>query len=149
MRLPALTKDKRITLICNIDALFSSMSLQRMSTMKITLILLLALCVKVHANGFVKQKKEISNTTISAPPIIKGVIRDENGNPLAGASVAVKGLGRTTQTNASGEFTLEVPDENSVLVISYVGYESQELLVGQKNDLTIELKGANRLLERY
>jgi hypothetical protein len=91
--------------------------------MKITLILLLAFCVKVHANGFVKLKKEISNTTISAPPIIKGVIRDENGNPLAGASVSVKGLGRTTQTNASGEFTLEVPDENSVLVISYVGYD--------------------------
>jgi TonB-linked SusC/RagA family outer membrane protein len=94
----------------------------------------------------VKLKKELTSVEVvpvSAPPVIKGVIRDENGNPLAGASVVVKGVGKATQTNSRGEFSLEVPDENAVLVVSYVGYESQELIVGQKNDFAIELKGAN------
>ena len=94
----------------------------------------------------VKLKKElgsVKDVPVSAPPVIKGVIRDENGNPLSGASVVVKGAGNATQTNSRGEFSLEVPDENAVLVVSYVGYESQELIVGQKNDFAIELKGAN------
>src|SRR5215203_607005 len=157
MRLPASPKDKRITLACKNNALFLSVPFKTMAIMKLLLILLFPFCVKLHANGFGLQKtlseknpplnkKEINSTrniTIASPPIIKGVIRDENGNPLAGASVAVKGLGRTTLTNSNGEFTLEVPDENSVLVISYVGFEPQELLVGQKSDLTIEMKGAS------
>ena len=147
MRLPALHENKSIVFISKIDTSFFDMPFKTMAIMKIILILLLAFSIKVNANGSEHTSPLRNNAppdiTISAPPIIKGVIRDENGNPLAGASVAVKGLGRTTQTNSNGEFTLEVPDENSVLVISYVGYESMELVVGQKNDLTIELKGAN------
>jgi hypothetical protein len=55
----------------------------------------------------VKLKQELGSAKdvpVTAPPVIKGVIRDENGNPLAGASVVVKGVGRATQTNSRGEF---------------------------------------------
>src|SRR5687767_12100239 len=99
MRLPALHENKSIVFISKIDTSFFDMPFKTMAIMKIILILLLAFSIKVNANGFEHTNPLRNNAppdkTMSAPPIIKGVIRDENGNPLAGASVAVKGLGRT------------------------------------------------------
>ena len=61
------------------------------------------------------------------PPIeIKGVVTDENGKPLPDASVKVKGSDNGTATDANGNFSLQVPDANSVLVISYIGFEAFE-----------------------
>jgi TonB-linked SusC/RagA family outer membrane protein len=79
--------------------------------------------------------------TIAGVPahIVKGVVRDAAGNPLPGASVGVKGSNKTTQTNAKGEFTLDVPNEKAILVISYIGFESQEVSAGNGGDLAVAL----------
>jgi len=93
----------------------------------------------------VKPKKELplAKTVVTTlPPLIKGIVRDAAGNPLVGATVGVKGSNKVTQTNLNGEFTLEVPDEKSVLVISYVGFESQEIIAGNRSDLGIQLKAS-------
>ncbi|HVF81937.1 MAG TPA: SusC/RagA family TonB-linked outer membrane protein, partial [Flavisolibacter sp.] len=93
----------------------------------------------------VKPKKEVKAVTTfikTSPPVIKGVVRDAAGNPLAGASVAVKGSSKTTQTGANGEFTLEVPNEKAVLVITYIGFETLEIAVGNKSDLAIQLQAS-------
>src|SRR5579859_6434269 len=48
----------------------------------------------------------------AAPPsVLKGVVKDENGNPLVGASVMIKGSRTGTTTNENGEFSLTVPEE--------------------------------------
>jgi len=60
---------------------------------------------------------------------IKGTIVDENGVPLAGASILVKGTSKGTQTDFDGNFTVEMPSENNILVISYIGFETQEVNV--------------------
>lgn len=57
---------------------------------------------------------------------ITGKVTDDSGQPLIGVTVIVKGTTKGTQTNADGEYSLEVP-ENAVLVFSYIGHESQEL----------------------
>ncbi|HLZ88309.1 MAG TPA: carboxypeptidase-like regulatory domain-containing protein, partial [Puia sp.] len=56
---------------------------------------------------------------------VGGRVVNGAGQPLEGVSVVVKGTNIGTTTNANGEFSLNVPDRQSVLVISYIGYQSQ------------------------
>lgn len=61
---------------------------------------------------------------------ITGTLLDENAKPIVGASVQLKGGTLTVATGSQGEFTIDAP-MNSVLVISSVGYETQEVTVNQ------------------
>lgn len=78
------------------------------------------------------------------PPMdIRGriVSADESRQPLEGASVRIKGAEGGTSTDANGEFTLHIPGERATLVISFVGYETQEMVVSQSTtSLSIALK---------
>lgn len=68
--------------------------------------------------------------------IIKGKVIDEKGETLIGVSILVKGTTIGTVTDFDGNFSLEVP-QNGTLVISYVGYKSQEIKVSGRTDLTV------------
>lgn len=57
---------------------------------------------------------------------IKGMVCDENGEPIIGASVVVKGTSTGTISDLDGNFNLSVPDK-SVIVVSFVGYKTQEI----------------------
>jgi TonB-linked SusC/RagA family outer membrane protein len=73
--------------------------------------------------------------------IVKGRITDgSNGNGLAGASVTVKGTSTSTVTDRQGNYTISVPDDKAVLLISFVGFTSQEISVGGKTTLDIMLQ---------
>lgn len=77
---------------------------------------------------------------------VKGRVLDENGNPLMGASVQVKGKKLSTSTNRNGEFNLSGVEENAVIVISYIGYAPKEFKA--KPDLgVILLETSNGQLE--
>ncbi|RYD73257.1 MAG: SusC/RagA family TonB-linked outer membrane protein, partial [Sphingobacteriales bacterium] len=58
---------------------------------------------------------------------VTGKIVDENGNPMPGASVRVKGQSAISVTDANGNFTIRNVDENATLVISYIGYTDREV----------------------
>jgi TonB-linked outer membrane protein, SusC/RagA family len=58
---------------------------------------------------------------------ISGTISDSNGNPVLGASVLVKGTTTGTISDTNGKFSINVPNDKATLVISYIGYEKQEL----------------------
>ena len=60
---------------------------------------------------------------------ISGTVTDENGEPIIGASVLVKGTSVGTSTNIEGKFTLDVPASSRTLVISYVGMKTLEVPV--------------------
>lgn len=77
---------------------------------------------------------------------ISGVVLDHQGEPVIGANVTVKGTANGTITDIDGKFTLEVP-EKAVLSISYIGYTSQELRVGNDTSLKITLKEDAQALE--
>lgn len=71
---------------------------------------------------------------------VTGKVTDEAGNGLPGVSVVVKGTQRGTSTGVDGGFQLEVPDDRSILVFSFVGYGSKEVVVGTQSQLTISLQ---------
>ncbi|MFD2526227.1 SusC/RagA family TonB-linked outer membrane protein [Flavihumibacter stibioxidans] len=70
---------------------------------------------------------------------ISGRIVDEKGSPVANASVQVKGTTIGTTTNEDGNFKLTVPDGKNVLVISYIGFKSQEYTLNSSNTVSITL----------
>jgi len=75
------------------------------------------------------------------PPIdIKGRVVNDNGQPVEGAIVTVKGTNKQTSTNANGEFTLTGVDGNATLVISAVNIETYEIKVAGRTDLAINVK---------
>jgi TonB-linked SusC/RagA family outer membrane protein len=71
---------------------------------------------------------------------IKGVIINEANEPVEGASVKVKNTDKGTSTNEKGEFTIEDVNENSVLEISHITYETQEIKVNKRTEINISLK---------
>ena len=93
-----------------------------------------------------KKKVQINNQTISTPVIlpqkiqIKGVVNDGNNVPLPGANVLEKGTNNGTQTDFDGNFTLSVENANSVIVVSYLGFVTQEILVGSQTNFNITLQ---------
>ncbi|AMJ65778.1 carboxypeptidase-like regulatory domain-containing protein [Hymenobacter sp. PAMC 26628] len=80
---------------------------------------------------------ELRGPTWAAGPI-SGRVVDEKGGGLPGVNVIVKGPSLGTQTNADGRYTLEVPD-GATLVFSYVGYASQEVVVGSRTTVDAAL----------
>ncbi|HEY9342619.1 MAG TPA: TonB-dependent receptor [Hanamia sp.] len=96
-------------------------------------------CFVTSENVFAKKysNDKIYNTAIT----VKGTIRDgSNGKPLEGATIAVKGSSESTISDVQGNFSISVPGNNSVLVISYVGYVTREIPVGDKTNINIELQ---------
>lgn len=77
---------------------------------------------------------------------VTGRVLDETSKPIPGASVRVKGSTQAAQTTPEGEFTLKVA-ENAVLIVSYIGYESQEVLVNKQKMIIVNLKPIDNALE--
>lgn len=83
-----------------------------------------------------KSANELSIDNIT----VTGKVTDETGTPLPGANVLEKGTTNGTTTDANGDFSLTVKDEKSVLVISFIGYSSKEILVGTQTQFPISIE---------
>ncbi|HOY18875.1 MAG TPA: carboxypeptidase-like regulatory domain-containing protein, partial [Haliscomenobacter sp.] len=78
--------------------------------------------------------------------VITGTVTDETGERLPGTNVLVKGTTVGAITDVNGEFSLDVPDENSILVFSFTGFLTQEVVVGNQTNIAIILKQDDLLL---
>ena len=107
---------------------------------------LLALAPATYAEGNGNAVQMSMNQTNNIS--VKGKIVDDKGEPLIGATVQQKGTTVGVMTNASGNFSLTVPSD-ATLVVSYVGCSTQEIFVGGKTDIgTITLASDVRELEQ-
>lgn len=77
---------------------------------------------------------------------ITGIVRETNKEPITGASVSVKGTTNGTMTDIDGSFILNVSPENT-LVISFIGYHTQEISVGDRTTFDITLLEDNKILD--
>lgn len=71
---------------------------------------------------------------------ITGKIDDENGKPLSGVSVTLRGTTIGTTTNADGNYSISLPNDKGTLVISYIGFASVEMPVRGKSLINVTLK---------
>ncbi len=76
----------------------------------------------------------------TSPTIIMGIVNDAgSGRPLSGATISVKSGTQSTASDNKGAFSIIAPDNSSVLVVSYIGYVSQEVPVRGNGNIEIAL----------
>ncbi|HET9745225.1 MAG TPA: SusC/RagA family TonB-linked outer membrane protein, partial [Chitinophagaceae bacterium] len=81
----------------------------------------------------------------SAPDIrVTGKITDENGNPLAGASIRVKGSNIGVSADSKGDYAITVPDD-AVLIITYVGYDERQIPVSGQTTINVSLTPSTKI----
>lgn len=76
---------------------------------------------------------------------VSGIVKDATGEPVIGASVVEKGTTNGVSTNFNGEFTLSVPT-NATLLVTYVGYQKQDVPVNGQKNITITLEEDAKVL---
>ena len=89
-----------------------------------------------------------SSSDAFAQRSVSGSVKDASGNVLPGATITVKGKRTSTTSNSDGAFTIIVPDNNSTLVVSYVGYQLQEIRVGSSSNFDIALQSGTAELSQ-
>jgi len=77
-------------------------------------------------------KKEVQFT-------VTGIVKDDNGLPLPGANILEKGTSNGVTTDLDGNFSINVPKENATLMISYIGFETKEIILEGQANLTVTL----------
>ncbi len=85
----------------------------------------------------------------AAQRTIKGTVTGKNGERLVGVSVVVKGTTNGAITDLDGNYTLQVPTNASILVVSYVGAKSKEVTIGASDAIDMTLEEDASVLEEY
>ncbi len=108
----------------------------------------LQLCLKdqplaydiINKTVVIKERAPVAKPQAPAPPVtITGRVTDSLGAPLERVNIHVKGTQTGTMTDANGQFSLNVPDKEAVLLFTYLGYTTQEVMVGERTTLSIRL----------
>ncbi|MDR2148620.1 MAG: carboxypeptidase-like regulatory domain-containing protein, partial [Tannerella sp.] len=71
---------------------------------------------------------------------VSGTITDEAGEPLPGVSIVVKGTGTGIMSNANGAYQITVPNAETVLQFSYIGYSTVERTVGSQRVINVTMR---------
>lgn len=98
------------------------------------------------ADAQVNGKDNVSVHETLQSKTVTGVVVDAAGVPVIGANVIVKGTTVGTITDFDGNYSLEVP-ENAVLQISYIGFLTEEVTVGNKSSINVTLKEDSQALD--
>src|SRR3954447_193999 len=69
---------------------------------------------------------------------VSGTVKDDKGAPAANASVVLKGTSTGVTTDNTGAFSLDVPNQKSVIVVSNTGFQTQELVVGSNTNFNVQ-----------
>ena len=102
---------------------------------------------RIDENISIDKRNKYNATVIEEAVLeINGVVVDENGQPLPGASVVESGTTNGTATDFDGNFSLDV-DPDAILEISYIGYATKFVEVGTQTDFTIQLELASSSLQ--
>jgi hypothetical protein len=83
--------------------------------------------------------KEIDPAAIMQQYRVTGTITDQNRNPLPGVNILIEGSTNGAISDASGEFSLNVSDNNAVFIFSFIGYKTQKVPVAGKTTIDIVL----------
>jgi TonB-linked SusC/RagA family outer membrane protein len=78
---------------------------------------------------------------------VTGTVIDETGVPMSGVNILVKGTVNGVVSDANGRFTVNVPDNASVLVFSFIGYAAQEITVGERRIIDVDLREDTRQID--
>jgi len=78
---------------------------------------------------------------------VKGLVADGKNVPLPGVTIVVKGTTLGTTTDVNGEYSISVPNANAVLVFSFIGFQSREIIVGERQTINVTLEESTTELD--
>lgn len=84
---------------------------------------------------------------VSQARTVSGVVTDSDGEPAIGASVTIKGHKTGVSTDIDGKYSINVPDDNTVLTFSLVGHKSQNIKVGSRSEINVDLAADAEMLK--
>lgn len=87
----------------------------------------------------------ISTVTNAQTNPVRGIVKDEGGNPLPGASVSIKGTATAVATGVNGDFVINA-EKGATLLVKFIGYTSQEVTIDNQQQIIVTLKGASNSL---
>lgn len=95
-----------------------------------------------HSNSLRNEKVLSFNENVGTQQPSKkltGTITDQNGDPMPGVTIVIKGTSVGTTTDLDGGFTITIPGEGAVLVVSFIGYDTQEIAITNQTVLKIAM----------
>ena len=101
--------------------------------------------LKRNVNATANSATHITDNEIQVS--ISGVVLDETGNTIPGVNIIEKGTTNGTVSDFDGNYNLTVKGEEAVIVFSYLGFETQEVLVGNSTKINVTLKESAQGLE--
>jgi TonB-linked SusC/RagA family outer membrane protein len=78
---------------------------------------------------------------------ISGLITDSSGIPLSGVNISEKGTKNTISSDFDGKFSFKVANENAIIILTYVGFEPQEIGVAGRKTITVKLRSESETLK--
>src|SRR6478672_2230945 len=75
--------------------------------------------------------------SVNAQTVVSGTVRDEAGEPLIGVAVAIKNTTTGTTTNVDGQYSISTNPENTTLVFTYLGFNTQEVALNGRTTLNV------------
>lgn len=111
-------------------------------------LLLLLLPISLHASSSVLPiSEELTELQSDGKKVVKGVVLDDQGEPLPGVGIRIKGMKGAWGTNASGRFEIPVTKERVIMTFSFVGFKTVEQEVKAGAEVTIQLEEDVDLLD--
>ncbi|MCD8080824.1 MAG: TonB-dependent receptor [Bacteroides sp.] len=106
-------------------------------------------CIPLPADATGKRVEENYQTyqSLKQDRTVTGQVVDESGEPLIGVSIHIKGTTQGTITDINGNFSVDASSGDEVFIVSYIGYKTQELRVGDRQQLHIVLESDNEILD--
>ena len=90
----------------------------------------------------------ISETTMLSPVVdVTGQVTDQQGEPLIGVNVLIKGSNQGTSTDVEGNFSINNVEETAVLVFSYIGYQTLEVNLDGRSSIVVKMASDAQLLD--
>jgi TonB-linked SusC/RagA family outer membrane protein len=97
------------------------------------------LTYKIFQETIVVKKKDADNNPVEFKAVdIQGTVTDAKG-PLPGVNVKLKGTTTGTSTDANGKYKLTIPDGSGTLVFSFIGYNNQEIAIGNRQTIDVTM----------
>lgn len=98
-----------------------------------------------HAAGPDTENPTVSEKQQSVT--VKGIVKDKAGEPVIGANIVEKGVANGVITDFNGNFELSIRSSQAVLVVSYIGYKTQEITVGSNRTLNIIIEEDSKMVD--
>ncbi len=107
----------------------------------------MCICFGIYeAKAGISENEKHLDTAIELQSTVTGTVTDDTGTPLPGASIVVKGTTNGTQTDFDGNYTIEA-DSDATLVVSYIGYATQEIAVNGQSTINVTMAEDANVLE--